>query len=37
VAEVFYDKLLKKKERVFEKGSFLNQVLVEAGFAKIVG
>ncbi|MBW1811815.1 MAG: thermonuclease family protein [Deltaproteobacteria bacterium] len=37
VADVFYDKLLKKKSRVFEKGKFLNQDLVEAGYAKIVG
>jgi endonuclease YncB( thermonuclease family) len=37
VADVFYDKLLTKKERVFEKGSFLNQDLVEAGYAVRVG
>ncbi|MBW1806904.1 MAG: thermonuclease family protein [Deltaproteobacteria bacterium] len=33
VADVFYDKLLKKKARVFEKGNFLNQELIEAGHA----
>jgi endonuclease YncB( thermonuclease family) len=37
VADVFYDKLLKKKERVFEKGNFLNQELVESGHARRVG
>jgi endonuclease YncB( thermonuclease family) len=36
VADVFYDKSLKKKSRVFEKGNFLNQQLVEAGHARRV-
>ncbi len=35
-ADVFYDKSLKKKLQVFEKGNFLNQQLVGAGHARRV-
>ncbi|MBW1872026.1 MAG: thermonuclease family protein [Deltaproteobacteria bacterium] len=36
VADVFYDKSLKKKSLVFEKGTFLNQELIESGHARRV-